>query len=427
MGPPLAHTFARLRSIAQGECPEALRAACEEAVHRAAACKELTPSTDAPLASATELMAWLSSEAVRKTWCEEGALVLRVGAVKALALEALLAQPEADLDTVVMQHLFDDLWTGVAEDESVGPARFASLSAEVDAAIDAALDNHRSSLPAALTRELFVEALCEGEFEALYAPLAPCERLSGSGRATMLDTDASPLILVHEGSEGVELEVQEPLPETLHPWAGVSLSALDAGILGVRRECHSGTSLPVLILSSAGGSTPMHCEDWLLSSYNLNLSGAAKVWYVLPSDASVDDFLSALAEALPPPKRAHAAALLGTKRMRVSLPAEALRALGARRFVQQPGDIVLTAPGHTFHWTTATGFCAAESCNFMPHGIPMAAHAAEADAWLERVRTLAKGAGQELRSAMGRRVDLEGTLREIVTGEAMKAKKQRRR
>ena len=401
MGPPLAHTFARLRSIAQGECPEALRAACEEAVHRAAACKELTPSTDAPLASATELMAWLSSEAVRKTWCEEGALVLRVGAVKALALEALLAQPEADLDTVVMQHLFDDLWTGVAEDESVGPARFASLSAEVDAAIDAALDNHRSSLPAALTRELFVEALCEGEFEALYAPLAPCERLSGSGRATMLDTDASPLILVHEGSEGVELEVQEPLPETLHPWAGVSLSALDAGILGVRRECHSGTSLPVLILSSAGGSTPMHCEDWLLSSYNLNLSGAAKVWYVLPSDASVDDFLSALAEAL--------------------------RALGARRFVQQPGDIVLTAPGHTFHWTTATGFCAAESCNFMPHGIPMAAHAAEADAWLERVRTLAKGAGQELRSAMGRRVDLEGTLREIVTGEAMKAKKQRRR
>lgn len=413
---PLAKTLARLRSLAEGECPASLIAACEAAVLRAAACRELTPAADAPCTSASDLMTWLSSDAVLKRWREEGALVLRVKAVSAPALAKLLAEPTADLDTVVLQRLYSDLWTPVEEEESVGPARFCSLAAQVDKALDAALAVHRASLPAALTRELFLEALCEGEFESLYAPLAPCERLSGSGRATMLDTQAAPRVIVHEGSEGVELELEEPLPEPLHPWAGASLSALDNGILGLRKECHSGTSLPVLILSSAGGSTPMHCEDWLLSSYNLNLSGAPKVWYVLPSDAPLDVLLAALAEALPPSKRPHAAALLGTKRMRVNLPPVALLQLAARRFVQREGDIVLTAPGHTFHWTTATGFCAAESCNFMPHGIPVQAHAAEAEAWLGRVRTLQKGAGQELRAAMASRVELEGTLHGIIVG-----------
>jgi JmjC domain, hydroxylase len=131
------------------------------------------------------------------------------------------------------------------------------------------------------------------------------------------------------------------------------------------------------------------------------------VWYVLPNEGEVGRVVAAFRGT----EGAHAAQLLATKNVGAPrLSAEALVALGARRVVQHPGDIVLTAPGTAFHWTMATGFCVAESCNFMPH-VPRGKHVAEVNTWLATARRGCAGAPAAVRKAMRERERLERTLR----------------
>lgn len=70
-----------------------------------------------------------------------------------------------------------------------------------------------------------------------------------------------------------------------------------------------------------------------------------QVWYVVPPGAH-QPFLSSLQQqmGLPAAQLSTAAAMCAVKTLLPLLPAQAVRALGVRRLVQKPGDIILTCP-----------------------------------------------------------------------------------
>jgi hypothetical protein len=86
------------------------------------------------------------------------------------------------------------------------------------------------------------------------------------------------------------------------------------------------------------------------------------------------------------------------------------------------------AQGVTFHWTLATGFCVAESLNFLPRGgavaddaadcAALAAHAAAAAAWMRRacVRDAGCAVPRELAAALAHKEALEAELCDIMLG-----------
>jgi hypothetical protein len=68
-----------------------------------------------------------------------------------------------------------------------------------------------------------------------------------------------------------------------------------------------------------------------------------QLWYVVPP-AQHQRFGAALQQHMGLPDLSTAAGLAAVKTLLPLLPAEAVRALGVRRLLQKPGDIVLTCP-----------------------------------------------------------------------------------
>jgi hypothetical protein len=441
-----------LRSLADALAPPApLLAACSHAAARAAAVVAIAPDTALDTSSTEALLASLAAAAADGRWAREGALLLRAPDALGLPsaeLAAYLARGCAAvrkdgaplLGEVFTQRLPAQLWEPLpcsagAVPGLASPAQFSALAARVDAAVDTAWAAMRAPLCAAvpgLDRTAFCEALlqagaaCGCPVATVYAPMAATELLNSVQLPTLLDTRLLPRVThgVEDATGEAFVDVDDSYSGELHPCAAAALSLRDGGLLGLRGQAHSGTSLPVTILASAGGSTPLHVEDFHFASYNANLHGAAKTWYVVPPGAA-HAFVEAVRDAMPPAQRPYAAALLGTKRLHVTLAPEALRRLGVRRIVQLPGDIVLTAPGPTFHWTMATGFCVAESLNLMPRcgDEALEAHAARAGAWMRQVTAAPEACGgvaapDGLSDALEQRAALEAELHRIMMGES---------
>jgi hypothetical protein len=369
------------RLAGASEPPASLRDACIAAAARAAACMPIEPCATLATHSVDALLRSLQDAAADGSWQRDGLLLLRAHAQLGLPSAELAAYVRTGcaaacagaptlLGEVFTQALPAQMWSPLAASPDgfapgmASPAQLATLAARVDACIDAAWTALRGALATAapgLDRAQFAEALLDAAaaegcpMAALYAPMAPCELLNSGRRPTLLDTRALPRVthaLDDSDDDTVEVEPAAAIGAPLHPLAGASLSLRDGGLLGRRGHAHAGTSLPVAILSSAAACTPMHVEDWLFASYNAHLHGAPKVWYVVPT-AAADAFVAAVRDrgSLPPSRRPLAAALLATKRLRAELPPEVLRELGVRRVVQQPGDIVLTAPVRPLHNT----------------------------------------------------------------------------
>jgi hypothetical protein len=160
-----------------------------------------------------------------------------------------------------------------------------------------------------------------------------------------------------------------PMQDTL------AAKARQRGVMSV--PMFLGVNIATLIISMLFTFTSLHVEDLLLSSVNHMLCGAAKVWWWLPL-ADLDTNLQAIhahfdvknTQSRGMRARAgtiHAADPLYKKMinaMSALQPAE-LRSLGFKRFVQLPGDIVVTRPGFAFHATRSTGYNLALSGNFL--------------------------------------------------------------
>ncbi|KAL0019371.1 hypothetical protein WJX79_009485 [Trebouxia sp. C0005] len=115
-----------------------------------------------------------------------------------------------------------------------------------------------------------------------------------------------------------------------------------------------------IIVSELGTSVPWHVEDNCRGSFNHLLFGAAKIWYLAPPDFGAQ--LTAKLGTQTP-------AQLFTKTLFAKLSGAELREMGVRRVLQQPGYMMLTCAGYTWHATCSIGFSIAEASNFFNHGM----------------------------------------------------------
>jgi hypothetical protein len=144
-------------------------------------------------------------------------------------------------------------------------------------------------------------------------------------------------------------------------WDMTAVSLTDDGFGGAARSANPGISTAFTILSGLFARALMHAEDYNLGSANLLLSGASKIWYVVPRTAwrQLLALLAAKYSDTVPLIEARTA----VKCLYPTLTAAEMAQLGAVRVVQRPGDLVVTQPGLTFHWTLSTGFSVAEATN----------------------------------------------------------------
>jgi len=126
----------------------------------------------------------------------------------------------------------------------------------------------------------------------------------------------------------------------------------------------AGVTTPYCYVGGAGSGFMMHAEDQNLASCNYLLAGHAKVWYVVPPAfyaATVRVLLAEFAGADSAIERCPHAAM----HKRYLVHPDVLRdvhGIPVSRIVQQPGDLVVTAPG-TFHFGFNAGPNLAEATN----------------------------------------------------------------
>ncbi|CAK0778763.1 hypothetical protein CVIRNUC_004644 [Coccomyxa viridis] len=137
-----------------------------------------------------------------------------------------------------------------------------------------------------------------------------------------------------------------------------AVSFADDGLAGKHMAGLPGISTPFAILSWPFTSALLHCEDAGLGAYNLLLSGAAKIWYIIPASKETA-FLQYLKEAIP-----NGMGLSYIKQLLPQIPLAQMAALGAVRIVQKPGQAVVTCPGLVFHFTLSCGTSEAEATNY---------------------------------------------------------------
>lgn len=145
-----------------------------------------------------------------------------------------------------------------------------------------------------------------------------------------------------------------------------SLSTTDEGYGGLRVElpCRGqGVNVTVMIGSMLGTVNGTHVEDNLLMAANMLATGRHKVWYGVYGDK-----YRAFRDVFRAKHRWMGTNLVAKAVWPVISPAEAQN-WGIQRFVQRPGDLVITLPGLFAHWTFSSGRSAAESVNFhLPFG-----------------------------------------------------------
>ena len=182
--------------------------------------------------------------------------------------------------------------------------------------------------------------------------------------------------------------MQVPREELRHnwsPWPAINVSAADMGLLGECSAGLDGLSVPVGEAAGTFGKTLMHAgkkrfeslhdcrmlspciniseaiallpfpaEDAGLSAYSIHLGGAPRVWYVIHPEA-YEQFIEYLkgkimGKLTPHEREAYkpeqAAVLLAVSHMLFPdfLTADDMRRFRISRVVQQPSDVVVTAP-----------------------------------------------------------------------------------
>jgi hypothetical protein len=164
---------------------------------------------------------------------------------------------------------------------------------------------------------------------------------------------------------------QQPLVNLLHHLlssAGQEPSAAAAGLqqlldrLQKQRRLLSvsvGVTQPVDILSSWCTTTQLHLEQCALGSMNHMLAGAGKLWFVCVTPAS-----SLRLEQLVVSKFGSLAPLLDKQLgLQDFTLTELLDIVGMEAIWQEPGDLVLTLPGPSYHITVSSGPSLAVSAN----------------------------------------------------------------
>ena len=151
--------------------------------------------------------------------------------------------------------------------------------------------------------------------------------------------------------------------ELVHPtsrfnyiaWAPTAIAASDDG-LGAVGMMHPGIASATCLMSDAFACSRLHAEDGFLGSSNLLVCGAPKIWYVVAPEYG-DTYMRSLG-----PSREHVPA---SKCFQPRLPCASLLADGrVTRIVQRPGQLVVTQPGFTMHWTVSCGRSLCEASNY---------------------------------------------------------------
>ena len=273
-------------------------------------------------------------------WRDNGLMVLQAACLRNLAP---VIPPRWHVGLVAMQMYGQSPLCSASMLQLGSLAQFEALTADLDAAVIDAFQSLSKAFPSlkfSASFPCFVEALVASAppntIRTLYAPAMELQELD---RRTLTAATDVPAVSTTQDPE----IVNDRDPEERYPWAATNISAADVGLLGVCQRVMPGISTGVGIRSATFTSALLHPEDNGLVSVNILILGASKIWYVVPP-GRLNDFIAIMTELLGPIDGSAAAALCCCKMASPVLTAEQMLRAGVRRFVQEPGDMVVTAP-----------------------------------------------------------------------------------